>query len=197
MDISGELTDLPDPKYNKFVEKFKEAESLPVQSWKPVHIIGYFCKLYEAQYHTKYKLKFNTPQPSKCFEVFIIKRLSNNLSSDPVIIKDYLDWVFANRVKYAKRKLTSISFIVAEDLLAYYKTKVYGIVTSSTADINRSSPLPSTYKAVIHSEECPINSYGDLAFAYQSLQNMPKSFQESWAKLLALGFDPTILSKIL
>jgi hypothetical protein len=63
----GNLDDCPNDKYKQFFEKFKDIDTLSVESWKPTHLIGYFCKKYEEQYQTKYKFKFNSPLPTICF----------------------------------------------------------------------------------------------------------------------------------
>ncbi len=34
-----ELCKIPNERYRKFFEKFKEIESLPVEQWKPEHIL--------------------------------------------------------------------------------------------------------------------------------------------------------------
>lgn len=120
----GELTDLPNEKYKQFFDKFIEIETLKIEEWKPVHLIGYFCKKYEEQYEIRYQFKFNSPSPTKCFEVFQIKKLAMLLSSNPTILRDYIDWVYLNKVVKAKRRLTSISFMTNDGIVNEYKFNV-------------------------------------------------------------------------
>ena len=101
-DTGGDLNDAPNPNYQKFFDKFLEIETLETKNWKVPHLIGYFCKKYFETYKVKYKFKFNSPAPSKCFEVFQIKKLASCLTSDPVLLKEYIDWVYKTKVVKAK-----------------------------------------------------------------------------------------------
>src|ERR1700690_3719454 len=103
----GELTDIPNEKYRKFFEKFKEIDTLRVDEWKVVHILSYFCKKYKETYGVDYKFKFNSPAPSKCFEIFQVKKLAYMLTEQPKLLRDYIDWIYLNKVVKAKRRLTS------------------------------------------------------------------------------------------
>ena len=43
-----------------------------------------------------------------------------NLTADPSLLKEYIDWVYDNKVVKAKRKLTSISFMTNEGIVNEY-----------------------------------------------------------------------------
>lgn len=187
----GELSDIPNEKYAKFFSTFLEIENLPVSDWKPSHILGYFCKRYEQHYHTKYKFKYNNPAPSKCFEVFQIKKLAQLLSSSPTILKEYIDWVYENKVVKAKRKLTSISFMTVEGVVNEYKVKY---LLSPNQNISRSTLLPEKYQIIFKNKGFDINTYGELAFLSQMDEfEVIGAFQEAEA----IGFDKNLLSKVL
>lgn len=187
----GELSDVPNEKYAKFFSTFSEIENLPVSDWKPSHILGYFCKKYEQHYRTNYKFKFNNPSPSKCFEIFQIKKLAQLLSSNPTILKEYIDWVYDTKVVKAKRKLTSISFMTVEGVVNEYKLKY---LLSPNQNISRSTPLPEKYQILFKKRGFDISTYGELAFLSQMDEfEVVGAFQEAEA----IGFDKSVLSKVL
>lgn len=189
----GELGEYPNDKYRQFFDKFPEIETLDVNNWKTVHILAYFCKKYKEQYGVKYNFKFNSPSPSKCFEVFQVKRLGMMLSSKPDILKEYIDWLYNTKVIQAKRKLTSISFMTAEGVVGEYKTNVL-LAGKKSSNVDRSTILPSNFQNVFQEIGVFAQSYGDLAFLAQMEQTpeMTLAFQ----KLEQLGFDKDIIQRI-
>jgi hypothetical protein len=195
----GELTDLPNAKYEKFFAQFSEIDTLKIEQWKPVHIIAYFIQQYQKAYNTPYKFKFNSPSPSKSFEVFQIKKLSQMLSSKPQFLKDYIDWSFAEKVTKAKKKLTSISFLTNEEDVNYYKVNVF----LSTKKLDRSSLLPIEYhNTILQLSGNNLSTYGDLLFINLAVKDnaMPAEFNIRWQETLIalqdLGFDLSLLTKL-
>lgn len=191
----GELTDLPNKKYEKMFEQFSEIETLRLEQWKTVHILGYFCKRYESHYNSKYKFKFNSPSPSKCFEVFQVKKLASMLSSDPKILKEYMDWVFKSRVIDAKRKLTSISFMTVENLVNEFKMN-YLMSDKKTDQFSRTTQLPIEYKNMFENSGFKILTYGDLAFIIEMSDKTPELIH-SINELKNSGFDLSLLRRII
>jgi hypothetical protein len=194
-ETGGELKKVPNEAYEKLFAKFAEIETLPVEQWKPAHLLGYFCKRYQDTFGVSYSFKFNHPTPSKSYEVFRINSLAAKLSAKPQILKDYIDWIFQEKVVKGKRRFTSIAFITDDEKLNYYKMNVLLAKRSST--FGRSTPLPEQYRDIIDRlvEEGAISTYGDLAFYDQAYDG-----EEWWSKLMtelqAIGFDPSILETI-
>jgi len=188
----GSLGDYPNEKYKQFFDKFPEIETLDVTEWKTVHILAYFCKQYEAHYQTKYSFKFNSPSPAKCFEVFQVKRLAMLLSSNPQILKEYIDWVFQSS-SAAKTKRRSISFITEESLTQYYKLNVL-LKGKTNLDVNRSTQLPQNYREVFQAIGITAQNYGDLAFLFQ-MEKSPE-LEAAFMKIKELGFDEEIIGRI-
>ena len=186
----GELTDLPNKKYQQFFDRFAEIDTLKVEEWKPVHLLGFFVRKYQERYNLPYQWKYNSPSPSKCFEVFQIKKLSMLLSSNPVILKEYIDWAFLTVVPRAKKRLTSISFLTREENVNPYKMNLL----SGKPNINRSTALPEAYRQVLAHSGFTANTYGELAFL-QHMEQTPAIFQ-TFQKLVLLGLKPEILSKL-
>jgi hypothetical protein len=192
--FGGNLGDIPNEKYAKFFATFNEIDTLEVSQWKTSHLIGYFCRKYKQHYNIDFSFKFNSSSPSKCFEVFQIKRLAMLLSKDPVILKEYIDWVFRTKVPQAKRRLTSISFLTNEGTVSYYKMQFLFNNQASNGKINRATPLPANYSEVFGVAGITANNYGDLAFMLQ--MEMTPELESVIAKLEELGFDRNMVSKI-
>lgn len=197
----GELGDAPNDKWKKFFEQFAEIETLESSGWKPVHLLAYFCKKYKDAYNMKYAFKFNSPSPAKSFEVFQIKKLGLQLSKNPGILRDYIDWVYREKVEKGKRRLTSISFMTHEDLVNNYKINVL-LSNKKQLHIDRSTPLPSDYKEILKTIGL-MNTYGDLTFMYQSFKSgafdveMALKFSDAMDKLEKLGLDLDIINRII
>lgn len=190
----GELNEYPNDQYRKFFEKFPEINTLDIKEWKTVHIISYFCSKYKEIYNKDYQFKFNSPSPSKCFEVFQIKKLASMLTANPALLKKYIDWVFETKVVKAKRRLTSISFMTVEGLVNEYKFNVL-LVGKKNLNVDRSTPLPDKYKAIFKEANLNISTYGELAFVSQ-MAEMPFEIIGAFQKIEEEGFDKEVLSRI-
>lgn len=194
-EFGGELTDLPNEQYKKFFEKFKEIDNLQVSDWKPVHVLAYFCKKYKEAYQKDYQFKFNTTAPSKCFELFQVKKLASMLTANPVLLKEYIDWVYLNRVLKAKRRLTSISFMTVEGIVNDYKVNVLLAGKNNSGKVDRSTPIPNEYKDTFKQVGYSISTYGELAFLSQ-MQDMPFELIGAFQNIEELGFDKEVLTRI-
>ena len=193
-DFGGNLNDYPNEKYKKFFDKFSEIKTLNISEWKPLHLISYFVQKYKDQYDVKYQFKFNSPSPVKSFEVFQIKKLAQLLSSNPQIIKEYIDWIFINVVPKAKRRLTSISFLTAESTVNDYKMRVL-CVGKKDSGVDRSTSLPDQYAQVFNDCQVHAHTYGDVAFLSQ-MEPMPENIAVALDGIERLGFDMEILKRI-
>jgi hypothetical protein len=193
--IDIELTDIPNDKYVKFFAKFTEIETLEVAQWKVPHLLGFFVKRYQDYYHAPYAWKFNHQLPNKCFETWQIKTLGSKLSTNPQILKDYIDWAFLNIVPKAKRKLTSISFMTKDEAVNDYKLNVL-LAGQNARSVDRATQLPSHYKeAWLAGSGVAVHTYGNLAFIAQiepRAENVVKGFE----KLVEVGFDMSVLTRI-
>lgn len=190
----GELNDYPNDQYKKFFSKFSEIETLSIDDWKVVHLLSYFCKKYKDTYSVDYKFKFNSPNPNKCFEVFQIKKLASMLTSNPKLLKEYIDWIYLNKVIKAKRRLTSISFMTVEGIVNEYKFNVL-LTGKHNLNVDRSTPLPDKYKLCFQDAGINISTYGELAFISQ-MSDMSFEVIGAFQKIEDLGFDKEVLSRI-
>lgn len=191
-ETGGELTTVPNDKYAKFFAKFQEIDTLPTDQWKLAHLIGYFCQKYQSTYGVPYSWKFNNPNPNKCFEVWQMNTLIAKLSSNPKILKEYIDWAFNTLVPQAKRRLTSISFMTKDEVVNPYKINV---LLNKRPSVDRASYLPEEYHKLLGQYFSTITTYGALAFAIQ-VEPRPAGLDDALERLTNAGFDLSILERI-
>jgi hypothetical protein len=194
-DDGGSLGPIPNGKYKKFFDKFKEIDTLDVSQWKVAHILGYFCKKYKQTYGMDYSWKFNNQSPAKCFEVWQANTLAAKLSANPKILRDYIDWVFQNYVPKTKARFRSVSFITKDETVNDYKMNVL-LAGHKNLQVDRSTPLPSIYADILREiAGINISTYGDLAFVSQ-MDPMPNNISLAIDKMVAAGFDVEVLRRI-
>jgi hypothetical protein len=193
-ELEIELSNIPNDKYKKFFARFEEIKTLPVEQWKVVHLLAYFCQKYRQTYQTEYTWKFNHQSPSKCFEVWQISSLSSKLSSNPVILKEYIDWAFETLIPKAKRKLTSISFMTKDEVVNPYKMLLLSGKNPRQANITRTTLLPETFVAIIRNNGFNAATYGDLAFLSQMYQD--ERWLQMFQQLTSSGFNQQLLIEI-
>jgi hypothetical protein len=184
-------TTAPNKNWENFFAKFQEISTLPTSEWKPPHIVGYFCKKFKDQYNKDYVFKFNNSAPGKSFEVFIIKKICVLMSSDPSILKEYIDWVFLEKISKPRKKIRSISFFSNEEILQEYKMS-FLLNKSSCEKIDRTTNLPDKYKILFNNI---LNTYGDLSFIYK-MEKIPEEYIDGFSKLEELGFNFSILDRV-
>jgi len=185
--IDSQLTDAISPAYAKWFAQFPEIETLPTKDWRPVHVIAYWIKLYKNHYGVDYTFKFNHTAPSKSFELLQIKKIANMLSSDPVILRGYIDWFFENIIVAKKKRITSIALIADANEVNRYKK----LLMNPNQSIDRSTPLPQNYMSIVKSFNTNINNYGELAFIRES-----EEYRGLMDALVGAGMDLKILDKV-
>jgi hypothetical protein len=187
----GSLTDLPNDKYKKFFNQFEEHKSLTVEMWRPVDILAYFCDKYKNTYEVNYTFKFNSPSPSKCFEMFQIKKLAQLISSKPLVLKAYIDWIFNSKINTKKNRFTSISFLTREEHIKEYKWKI--LPTLNT--INRTTPLSDTIKQ--NFSKFNIQTFGELALMWNARETLNMDTQIMLEiSIIASNIDISMLEKL-
>lgn len=193
--LNKTLSSVPNEKYQKFFDKFKEIDTLDVSEWRTPHILGYFCKKYKEHLGTDYAWKFNNPSPTKCFEVWQANTLAAKLSANPKILKDYIDWAFDNLVKGKNYKPRSISFITKEEVVIPYKMNVL-LAGQKSLNVDRSTKLPAPYRDILQQTgHVHAETYGDLAFISQ-MDPLPNDITAAIDKIVELGFDVEVLKRI-
>ena len=193
--FDDKLCSVPNEKYQKFFDKFKEIDTLDVSEWRIPHLLAYFCKRYKEVLGNDYHWKFNNPSPTKCFEVWQMNTLIAKLSANPKILKDYIDWAFDTLVKGKNYKPRSISFITREEVVIPYKLNVL-LAGQKSLNVDRSTVLPATYRDILkNTAGLNISTYGDLAFLSQ-MDPMPDNISQSLEEMVDQGFDREVLARI-
>lgn len=187
MQTAPSLTDAVSPAYSKWFSQFVEIEMLPVAQWKPLHVIAYWVKLYKSQYGVDYTFKFNHTAPSKSWEILQIKKISQMLSSDPIILKSYIDWFFQTVIISKKKRITSIALLANSIDINKYKFQFL----MPNKSIDRSTAIPPNYMEVVKRFNTPITNYGELAFVKNS-----EDYKDMMNELVKSGFDIKILDKV-
>lgn len=172
--------------YQKFFDKFNQIETLQVNEWKVVHLLSYLCKRYESYYGLKFTFSLKG-SPSKSREVYEITKLGHQLSTDPIILKHYIDWVFDTKIIERKKRITSLGYFTHTDIVNEYKFKFL----FNKKIIGRTDLLPIKVKEICHNNGHTISTYGELSFL-KKIPNQDKMFQD----LTSIGFDVNGLDKI-
>ena len=187
---------LPSKWWVRFFRKFDEIEDKPVSKWKEIHQLSYITKRYEDTYgkHFSFTLRGT---PGKCAEIHLVKRFMAVLgTSNQHTIKEYVDWVYDKKVIPQKRKFRSIGFFANPQFC-----NEFHLDRVEASKITRATPLPPEYKAVADGLELQMETYGDLAFAKQALEQAPeaesrKPYKVLFKELYKVGFEYTMLEEI-
>jgi hypothetical protein len=183
------LNDQISEHYKKFFAKFNEINNIDVVDWKIVHLLAYVCEKYENHYGVKYSFKFDKPAPSKSYEVYQFQKLGNMLSSNPKIIKEYIDWVFKSKIIEKKKRITSLGYFTHIDIVNEYKFKF--LINKNIQTVARTDVLPQNITAACARHGSTVRTYGQLAF----LKKMPGQ-EDLFKELINLGFKMEVLDKI-
>jgi hypothetical protein len=190
-----QLTDPISPAYQRFLNKLPEHATLDISKWGVVHILGYFCARYKKHYGVDYTFRFNNPAPSKSYEVYRIKSLAQMLSSDPTILKDYIDWLFETEVVARKKRITALGFITNVDLVNKYK---FLKLAMGSKTIDRATKLPKQYIDAMAKHNVLIFDYGTLAFVKQCVDagTEEQHYADAINELKKIGMDLEILKRV-
>jgi hypothetical protein len=195
-DAALDISSAPSPAYAKFFAKFSEIDSLPVNEWKINHLLAFFCKLYKTHYTIDYTFRLDNKAPSKSYEVFQMNRLAKMLSKQPSILKDYIEWFFADKLIAKKKRITSLALMTEIGIVNEYKFKF--LLNTSKSSIDRTSKLPVNILSIVEKFDDSIKTYGELAFAklYADSNPTDAKYAEVFSQLAASGFDLKILERI-
>ena len=178
----------------RFKTRLSEFQSIPRTEWKPEQILAYIMQRYEQTFNVEYSLSLSGP-PSKCQEIYCIKRMQSILNSeDPAISIAYVDWVFDTIIIPKKMELKSLAFFFTTNVVRDFKAKY-----KKSKKILRSTQLPSVFGSVINSFGYDfLQTYGDLAFVKLSIESNPDNneYQPLFHSLQENGFDPLVLEDL-
>jgi len=146
LEFDEDYLNLLSKAWQKFFRRFSEIETLPIGEWKPLHHIAHFSLRYHKHYGKRFSFSvIGAPSSSK--EVYLIKRVAATLgTSNSKILKEYIDWVFDNKLANSKRKIRSIGFFANTDFCNEFK-----LYLSEKNRIYRHTELPNEYKKIAES----------------------------------------------
>lgn len=159
-----------------------------IHEWTSLDLLAYFGKKYKEHFNRSYA--FDTKKsPSYCSDGFLIKKLVGMLqTTNQHKIKDYIDWVFANKVK----KILSFGYFANNKFCNEYLDLI-----EKKNKITRTTVLPSEYLNVINLLNLPVSTFGDLMFAKQAVDANPIGralYVNMFNELYKVGFEFEMLS---
>ena len=185
--------------WQKFFLQFAEHKTIPIKEWKPIHLLGYFSAQYEKHYKRSYVFSYEG-QPSKCFEIVMIKKLFAIVdSTNPEEVKTYLDWIFECKIKPKNYQMRSMSFLLSpgfgNEFRLWYSTN------KNRPAISANTVLSDEIKFLIEKEnfEFPLQTYSDLSQFYKAFQAEPSYFSTAtqfFAALQKINFDIDLLQQL-
>lgn len=185
---------LPSKWWANFFKKFNQINDVPVHEWKPIHQLSYFCYRFYQHYGKKYSFSLRG-QPSKCPEIFLIKKAMACLgTSNQKTIREYIDWVFDYHIIPKDRKIRSVGFLSNPELC-----NEFHLHRKEANKITRAKELPDEYKSIISGLGLSLDTYGDLAFAKQALDQNPEShgiYETMFKKLYSIGFEYKMIERL-
>ena len=181
--------------WQKFFARFDEIDELPASEWTAVHVLAHICKRFKEVFGREFSITVKSGAPSKSIDLFMAKQIIATLdTSNMRTVKDYVDWVYSNKIIPNKTKFRRIGFFTTAGFAnEFYFARTEGVI------IKRSTVLPNDYKRLADQLGVPANTYGDLAFikmAAEQVTDKNNPYCLLFANLEAMGFDSKILQEL-
>lgn len=125
-------------------------------------LLGYFAYKFNKHYEFEYAWSLNDKGLFRGPEANILRRVYSAFNKDPGMVKDYIDWYFAVKIKRRKKRITSLSFLAVPALMNEFK-----IVYKKSQQITRDRKLPGGMLRWIRDfapsiQDFQMEDYGDL-----------------------------------
>lgn len=101
-------------------------------------VLGYFCDRYRLAYGMDYTLSLTPQGLFRGAEAVFCRRLLASFSNSAAEVREYIDWFFLNKVQSRKKKITSMSVMLAPNVIGLFKHQA-----AKKKIITRSTPVPS------------------------------------------------------
>jgi hypothetical protein len=182
--------------WQNFFTRFAEIDILKNSKWKEIHQLAYICRRYEQHYGRKFAFSMGNA-PSKCTEMVMVKKMCAMLgTTNARTIREYVDWVYDTKIIPKDMKLRTLAFFISPGL-----GNEFFIYRAAKNRIEKTTELPEEYRVIVDSLGLPVNTYGDLAFVRNALDEQPENesripYRQLFDKLYAIGFDPIILKEL-
>lgn len=179
--------------WDTFFKKLSKYSDLSVEDWKEYQLLGYLVSRLETYLQRKFAFSLSG-QPSKCPEMFFIKKIIYSLdTSDPETVKSYIDWVFDKKIVPSKVKLRSIGYFHNSSFANQFLDE-----NKKSKQITRSTTLPEEYRTIVNFFKAPAETFGDLAFIKKVIESNPEdedslTFKKMFSNLMSIGFKEDCL----
>jgi hypothetical protein len=196
--LSGlKLNGKPNVHWKKFKERLDSYSQTPPSDWTDEHALAHILKRYKDNSGgVEYALSYSRP-PTKCKEIYCVQRMIMSLgTSDGLIIKKYIDWVFDTFIVSKNVEVTSIAFFFTDHFIFKFKS-----LLRKESKITRVTELPKKYLDKANELGLSISTYGELAFANQAIQNDPDNedyinYKKFFEYIESEGFNIGVLSEV-
>lgn len=182
--------------WQNFFERMNAYQNLPLADWKEIHLLGYLCQKYENLYGQKFVFNMHGA-PTKCTELVLMKQMCSMFQTkNPFKLKAFIDWCFEQKIAPRQLKIKTLAFFRTPGL-----GNEFNFVWKNQTEINKNTPLPPEYQAIVNKHTLSLSTYGDLIFVRAALQQDSESesrrpYKDLMIELAQLGFDSTLLDKI-
>lgn len=184
--------------WKKFFLKMKDIEIEPFKSkvflWKPEHILGYICKRFKQLYGKEFAITIKNA-PSKCPDMFFVKRMIQSLNTtNMVIVKEYVDWMYDTKIIPENKKIRTLAYFMTAGFC-----NEFHFARAENEIIKRSSTIPKPFKDLAESLNISASTYGDLAFikmAAERTTDLNNPNVQFIKNIQALGFELSTLEKL-
>jgi len=182
--------------WENFFKKMNSYKDLPVEEWKEYQILGYLVSRLELHLQRKFAFSL-TGQPSKCKEIFFIKKMIYSLDTkDAETVKQYIDWVFDKKIIPGKVKIRTLAYFHNSSFTNQFLDEI-----KKSKQITRTTPLPEEYKTIVDFFKAPAETFGDLAFVKKVIESNPNDedsliFKKMFSNLISIGFKEDSLKDL-
>lgn len=179
--------------WETFFKKLSKYDEIDVIDWKEYQILGYLVSKLESYLQRKFAFTL-TGQPSKCPEMFFLKKIIYSLDTkDPEMVKSYIDWVFEKKIVPSNVKLRSIGYFHNSSFANQFLDEI-----KKSKQITRTTLLPEEYKTIVSFFKAPAETFGDLAFIKKVIESNPDdedsvTFKKMFSNLISIGFKEDCL----
>lgn len=182
----------PNLHWQKFEERLKSIDTVPLENWKEEEALGYLLKKYKEHYKIDFALSYSGA-PGKSGEMYCVRRIFTAIGTQKAwIVKNYIDWVFEKIITPQNVPVKSLAYFFTHSLCEQYRT-----IFRKRLVITRTTELPPDYLAVINKLNIRCQTYGDLAFIKLSVDQNPDSpYRNLFDELNEVGFDSNILQTL-
>ncbi len=189
-----EQTVYPNKWWGNFFEKFKEIDTLHVDSWKHIHILAYICKRHSSYFGRTYAFTFKGA-PSSCPEMFLTKSIFAALNTtSSSLVKEYIDWVWDKLIIPQNKILRSIGYFNTAAFINQFLGE-----RKEKNRVTRTTELPSEWQPFADYNKVYAQTYGDLVMIYQALKedsDSRENYQKYLNQLYDFGLEENILKEL-